>query len=191
MKKLVLGMFLASGAMAVDTQSLIQTALHVDTLGTVRTLSDGLIDWKVGESTTMNLQIGFPIPMRMVKSVTKEEMVDGSAAVWIKQEVKGFIPQTVEILIRRADGQILKMIQNGQQVEPPSNDNVEIISQDVDTVTVPAGTFKTLKIVGKQGDSDFTIWLNPREIPVGGEAKMDITQQGQNVKGELASFVKK
>src|SRR4051812_39642099 len=73
-----------------------------------------LINWQVGESMDYTLKIG---PMgsgtmhKFVKSEDKEQH-----AIWIRQDIAIMGQnQNVEMLMRRSDAKILKVLQNGQE----------------------------------------------------------------------------
>lgn len=153
-------------------------------------VSAGLIDWKVGDKTVMQLKMKIPIPMQLIKEVTKDE----GEAIWVAQDtVTPFGGQKTEMLMRKSDGAVLKYLENGEEKPMPETNGggLDVISQDIENVTVPAGTFKSLKIVAKTDDgSQLTIWMNTREVSLGGQLKLEIIQSKQTVRGELLSFVK-
>lgn len=186
--KLFLGlvvMSLSSVGFASSAEEAVKTAL------VYRAISDShaedLIDWKVGDSADYDMQIpSFPIPMTMSKKVTE----DTGEAIWMVEEVTGIMNQKIETLIRKSDGKILQMKQNGQDTTPPSGDDIQIISQTPEEVTVPAGTFKALKVVAKTGDADLQVWINTATLPMDGAAKMIVVQQGTEVDILLTKFLK-
>lgn len=149
-----------------------------------------LIDWKVGDKAVFKVTMAsLPIPlMTMNKSVTQ----DTGAELWVVTETTGLQSMKMEMLIRKSDAKVIKVLQNGKEIEAPSADDVEIISQEADTVTVPAGTFKTLKIVikEKKNNVDATVWINPSELPMEGMAKQSMKVQGMDVDVSLESFTK-
>lgn len=146
-----------------------------------------LINWKVGDEANYDVKVGmFGKLGTLVKSVTKEE----GGAVWVKQEAKLAIQNdTTEMLMNRADGKILKVIHNGKEENAP-DDKPEIISQDTTEVTVPAGTFKCIHVVGKsQKVEKFELWANPRDTVMDGAIKMLISGN-MEMTMELTSFKK-
>ena len=96
----------------------------------------------------------------MVKSVTKDE----GTSIWIHQDISIMGQnQTADVQISKADGKIMKMIQNGKEVQVPE-DKIDVISQDYADITVPAGTFSSIHIVAKsQQVSKIEMWANPTQ----------------------------
>lgn len=146
---------------------------------------NNVINWKVGDEARYDVSMGFFGKMgTMVKSVTKEE----GNAIWIHQEADLMIQKdSTDMLIDRADGRVIKVIRNGKEETAP-DDKPEIISQDTTEVTVPAGTFKCIHVVGKTKSVEkFELWANPRDTVMDGALKMVISAQ-MEVTMELASF---
>lgn len=143
-----------------------------------------IINWKVGESASYDINTGF-FPGTMTKSVTKEE----GNAVWVHQDMDLLIQKdSSDMLMDRADAHIIKYIHNGKEETMP-DDKPEIISQDTQDVTVPAGTFQSIHVVAKTKDIDHVeLWVNPRDTVMDGMLKMAMQQQGNNITIELKSF---
>ncbi len=144
-----------------------------------------LIDWKVGD--TMNYEIkmgGFPLGTN-IKSVTKDE----GTAIWMRQEMKLMSQnEVVEALINKADGQLLKLVRNGQEQSIPDN-SLEIISQDATEIKVKAGSFKVIHIVAKTKDVErLEIWANPRDSAIDGTIKQMVKSQMGMISFELTAF---
>lgn len=145
-----------------------------------------LINWKVGDTMSYQVSMGFLGKFgSMVKSVAKEE----GDTIWIHQEVDLKIQkQVVDIQMSRVDGRIIKMIQDGKEVQVP-NDKLEVISQDYGNVTVPAGTFAAVHIVAKtQQVSKIELWANPAETVMDGALKQIMATQFGELTLELVSF---
>jgi len=144
-----------------------------------------LINWKVGDTMSYNVLLRGQNLGTSVKSVTSDE----GTAIWIKQAVKMlFQNEVVDVLISKADGKILKMKRNGQDMEVPSSD-LTIISQDYQRVTVPAGTFDSVHIVAKTKDVEkLEVWANPKETSMDGTLKQNMTMQLGEVSMVLTSF---
>ncbi len=169
---------------AADDVSFVDFAQLARTTATVGTMD--LINWKVGDEQDYNITMAaLPIPGTMVKSVTKDE----GTAIWVTEDMNMMIQKSnVQVLINKADGKVLKMIQDGQE-KPVPDDKVTIISQDYTSVTVPAGTFKCVHVVAKTADVDnLEIWANPKDTVMEGALKELIKTQGQDVTLELTSF---
>jgi hypothetical protein len=147
-----------------------------------------LINWKVGDTNTYSVTIGsFGALGSMVNSVTKDE----GTAIWLHEELNLMVQkQTVDTLINKADGKVLKILVNGQEQQIPDND-IEIISQDYTEITVKAGTFKVIHVVAKSSQVDhIEIWANPRDIPIDGAAKESMSMQFGDMVMELQSFTR-
>lgn len=146
-----------------------------------------IINWKVGDHaeykiTAMNMEIG--------KLATRADRDEGNN-VWFVQEMTGMQQQKVEMLIDRLNGKTVKYLVNGQQQTPP-DDKIEIVSQDAQSVTVPAGTFESIHIVAttsNQQIKQIEIWANPRDIVLSGmiQTKMDTTQ-GISILMQMTGF---
>jgi hypothetical protein len=164
---------------AIITNSLIQDMI-------TRTLNPtDLINWKVGDTATYNVTLaGLPFGGSMVKSVTK----DDGATLELTEDVDLTIQkQNVVAVINKADGKIVKMTVNGQDQAVP-DDKVEVISQDVTEIDVPAGHFKCIHIVAKTAQvSKLEEWANPSATVMDGSLK--VIENGQTtVTMELKSF---
>lgn len=169
---------------AENTGITVKTIQLSDLVTMVNTMN--LINWKVGDTANFDISAGFFGKVgTMVKSVTKDE----GAAIWVKQDAKmQGQNQVVEILLNKADGKVLKMIQNGKETEIP-NDKIEIISQDTTEVTVPAGTFKVIHIVAKtEKVSKIELWANPKATVMEGTVKQYIESGFLPITMELTSF---
>lgn len=142
-----------------------------------------MINWKVGDRMDYSVSIGaFGKLGSMFKTVSKDE----GNALWIHQEIDLKIQkQVVDMLISKADGKILKLIQNGKETEIP-NDKLEVISQDYGKVTVPAGTFDAIHIIAKtQQVSKIELWANPAETAMDGALKQIMATQMGDITMEL------
>lgn len=173
---------LAFGAQAFATESLTLTPAQI--IAAVQPLN--VINWKVGDEAHYNVTVASFIKGSMDKSVTKEE----GNAVWVKQDINIQIQkQVAEMLIDRATAKVLKFLVDGKEQAIP-DDKIEIISQDTQEVTVPAGKFDSIHIVAKsQKVSKIEVWANPKETCMEGTLKQIIATgiMGDMVM-ELASF---
>ncbi len=145
-----------------------------------------LINWTVGDTAEYEVSAGaFGKVGKMVKSVTKDE----GQALWVKQDMDMQIQkELIEILIRKSDGKILKMLRNGQEQAVPDQ-SIEIISQDYTEITVPAGKFKVLHIIAKSKEiSKIELWANPKDTVMDGAIKQSISTGFVDISMELSSF---
>lgn len=150
--------------------------------------TENLINWKVGDEADFNISMGFLGKGTMHKFVAKDE----GEALWVTQDMNIMNQrQKVEVLIRKADGTILKMLQNGKETQVPK-DKFEIDEQEVTTVTVPAGTFDCVHITGHSKDvKKADIWANPAATVMEGTLKQVMTtQMGIDMTLELQKFKK-
>ena len=155
-------------------------------LGLVQLSGLNLINWKVGDKMEYQVTVGmFGKIGLMQKTVSKDE----GAALWVHQEVDlKFQKQVVDMLINKADGKILKLIQDGKEAQIP-NEKLEVISQDYAEVTVPAGTFDAVHIIAKtQQVSKIELWANPAATVMDGGLKQIMATQLGEIKMELVSF---
>jgi hypothetical protein len=100
--------------------------------------------------------------------------------------------QDIIEVIDPATGQIKSVTANGQKQTPPDPNDIQILSIDLATITVKAGTFKCqdVKMHMKSENTDGEQWADMDDVPVGGMLKMTTTQQGMPVELELTSFHK-
>ena len=188
MKWLILSVVLAvsSAARAESVSSVVASsaaapsAIHQLVLQDFAATAIDLIKWKVGDSTTYDIELGqFGELGTMLKAAFKEE----GKAIWVRNSADlGAQKDVTEILVNRADGKILKMIRNGKEEEVP-NDEIEIISQEYTEITVPAGTFECLHVVAKSKQTEkMEIWANPQAVSLDGTLQMSIeTQFGEMI----------
>ncbi len=151
-------------------------------------MTEGL-DWKVGDQCDYKLNLGGFLNGTMVMSI-REVTADG---VWMVQDVDLQIQkQKIEALIDPNTGEIKKMLVDGKEQAVPKND-IEIVDQKQEQVTVPAGTFDSIHITIKDnannGDQSEQ-WVNPRDIPIAGMVKSLANSQIGKVTMELTSFKK-
>ena len=145
------------------------------------------LDWKVGQENNYKLNMGGFLNGTM-KMWVREVGADG---IWMVQDVDLSIQkQKIEVLIDPANGQIKKMLVNGQEQQPPKQD-IEIIDQREDKITVPAGTFEVIYLKIKDNAQNGAVseaWINPRDIPLSGMAKTIQNSQMGKVTIQLTSF---
>jgi hypothetical protein len=175
---------LAPTAVWADSSLAEQVAVnHVQLLAQNISKLD-LINWKVGDKASYNVEV-------MGQALgTMDEYVDryDGNNLWMveKMNLMGQA-QEVDTEIDRTNGNIIKMTVNGQDQQVP-NDPPQITNQEVVDVTVPAGTFhcahltfNTSQVQGAQ------VWMNPQAIVMAGDAKEDMPTQGIEVVLELTS----
>ena len=144
-----------------------------------------VIDWRVGDYANYDLDLGF-FNGKINKTVPKDE----GTAVWMKIIAKtGMGSQTIETLVRKTDGKVLKIIIDGKEQSNAQHD-IEIIEKKADTITVPAGTFQTIyiKVKDKTEDAEIESWINPVKIPLDGSAKTTIKKGFVNATMVLTDF---
>jgi hypothetical protein len=145
-----------------------------------------LIKWKVGDTMQYKVSIGaFGSIGSSSKTVTKDE----GAAIWVRQTMNLVIQnETVDILIDKTDGKVLKLVRNGKE-QPIPDDKMEIISQEYEEVTVPAGKFQSLHIIAKTKDvPKLEVWVNPQDTVMDGALKQIMKTQLGDITLELTSF---
>lgn len=145
------------------------------------------LDWRVGQENNYKLNMGGFLNGTM-KMYVREVGADG---IWMVQDVDLMIQkQKIEILIDPANGQVKKMIVNGQEQQPPKAD-YELIDQKEDHITVPAGSFDVIYLKIKDNANNGQIaeqWVNPRDIPLSGMAQSKMDSQMGKVVIQLTSF---
>jgi hypothetical protein len=148
------------------------------------------LNWHVGDTNNYKLNMGGFINGTM-KMYVREIAADG---IWMNQDVDLMIQKSkIEVLLNPANGEVIKMIVDGKEQAAPKND-VEVVDQKEATITVPAGTFKTIYLKIKDNannGSTSEMWVNPRDIPLSGMAKSLADSQLGKVTIELQSFEKK
>lgn len=145
-----------------------------------------LIDWKVGEYTNYNIE--FFLPGTLDKKVSGEE----KGAVWVEEvmDFQGLGKTEVKVKLSRATAEILEYYVNGEKQEIPETPKYEIIDQEEEMLTVPAGTFKTIKVTLKDKESgEMTyIWINPKDVAMEGMVQMTAPTQFGEMTLKLTSF---
>ncbi len=177
----------ASSALAGDAVTFVSN-LDLIALQQTETTALGL-NWKVGESLSYRISLA---SMGNIGTSVKEVTQDTGDTLWLTNRMQLLGQnEVVEMELRKADGQLLKMRRNGQDQTLP-NDPIEIISTESASITVPAGTFESVHIVAKtEKISHIEVWMNPRDTVMDGTLKQKAqTQLGMMVL-ELTSFVKK
>jgi len=157
-------------------------------LADLRAETGALINWKVGDSQNLDIELGGMGKLgTMVKSATSEE----GAAIWIKNDADLMGNKDVtEVLINRADGKVLKMIHNGQPQNVP-DDKIQVISQEQTQLTIPLGTFHCWHIKAKSSQSDkIEIWTNPMTISLDGNLRVIVGTQYGDMTMTLTAFKK-
>lgn len=146
---------------------------------TVMAESAAGLNWKVGDKAAYNVAVG-----GFIKGTIKAEVTqDTGTGFWFVQEIDLMIQkQKVETLINKTNGQIEKVLINGQEQEIPKAET-EILEMKEDKITVPAGSFDAIrvKIKDKKSGNVSEAWVNPKIVPMTGLLKMI----GQTQLGEL------
>lgn len=150
-------------------------ALEVAQELTLPQLTAGGIDWQMGEWTSYTMSLAIA-QGSMVKFVSQDEGDTFWMTMLMKLDLFGQ-PYQVEskMRIRRADGMILELYVDGQKQEVPKQE-VTLISQEADRITVPAGTFDSIHVkmtVLQDGQTmNIDTWMNPRDVNLDGTIKM-------------------
>ena len=141
--------------------------------------------WKVGDVSEFNVSAGTFGSGKMTKTVTQ----DTGTAFWVLENMS--MPghqEKLEKLYNKADGQIIKFIRNGTE-QNPADSKIDVESQNDDKVTVPAGTFNTLHIVGKtKNTSRIELWSNPDATVIDGTIKLIMKSSFYTITSELTGF---
>ena len=151
-------------------------------------IKQDVANWKVGDSVTYSMDLGFFGTGELVKKVTSDE----GEAIWVTTESK--MPmgqQEVKTLHRKSDGKVLKMLVDGKE-QAYDEPKIKILDQRPEEVTVPKGTFKSiyLKVRDETQEADIEVWINPIDIPVGGIVKTVIQKDFITATMEMTDFVK-
>ncbi len=148
------------------------------------------LNWRVGDTTNYKLNMGGFLNGTM-KMYVREITADG---IWMNQDVDLMVQKSkVEVLLNPNTGEVIKMIVDGKEQAAPKNES-EVVDQKEATITVPAGTFKTIYLKMKDNANKGAIsevWVNPRDIPLSGMAKTISESPLGKVTIELNSFERK
>jgi hypothetical protein len=182
---LALGLMLTINAQAysgVDFVKEINKGIFENTAGT-----RGMFDFKVGDTANYNVNMIFPGTMVMTVTDVQPEVVT------ISQKMQTlFGAQDCVQKLNPNTGESLGLTCNGQQQDEGDPNDLEVLEQKEDTVTVPAGTFTCLymKVQKKSTQDIIEQWINPSEVPVFGMVKQIQPSQLGPVTIELTSFRK-
>lgn len=175
-------MVLETRALAFEDASVVMESLSYSELFAN---ADGALDWKVGDRADYAVSAGFLGKGTMTKEVTREEG-DG---IWVKQTMDAAgHAETIEKLYRKSDGAVLRVVRNGQE-QNPEDSRVEVISTEDTTIQVPAGSFKTVHVVGKTKKlKKIEMWLNPADTAIDGTVKLIMVSSMYTITSELKSY---
>ena len=172
----VAGLFTASAQASSFNHVAMNEMLKLSRLQDQVSIASDMIDWKVGEWQSYNMESPFGNGEAR-KEVTGEE----GEGVWMTTTM-AIMGQNIDqkVLIRRTDGKILKIIVNGEEQPAPNPEDteIEILEQREESITVPAGTFDCLyikvKMIDKaQGQESVTeLWMAPKDVNMDGNVKM-------------------
>ncbi|MCB0391145.1 MAG: hypothetical protein KDD58_07635 [Bdellovibrionales bacterium] len=189
MRMLLLALMVFIGAQAsANDNTIVFQVLKAQGLFDQKVKPLGL-DWKVGENTQHNINMGFV--SGTMDSKVREATTEG---FWMEQKMNlGFFgEQLVEIHINKNTGEIIEMRVNGEKQTPPDQGNQEIVDMQEASISVPAGTFDCvyLKIRDNSNNQESQAWLNPTVIPMTGMIKMIQPSQFGEVVVELTGYQK-
>ena len=183
---LIASMFVAAGASAANVAEMVA---HATQAMVVQMAVHPMARFNVGDVANYNLTVS-SMQGTMVMTVTAAT----ATAVTIDQKVDlGAMGQQDEVeVIDPTTGQVTSITVNGQPQTPPDPNDQQITSQQLATITVPAGTFKCqdIKVHMKSENTDAEMWADMDDVPVGGMLKMTTTEQGMPVEADLTSFTK-
>lgn len=143
------------------------------------------LNWHVGDKASYSINVGF-IKGKSDNFVRE----DTGTAFWMVQDMDLMIQkQKVEALINKTNGQIEKLLVNGQEQSIPKED-MQVIDMHEDKVTVPAGSFDCIyaKLQNKQDQKITEAWINPKAVPMSGQLKVLGDTQLGKLTEELTSF---
>ena len=173
-----------AGARAADVATTLNDQILISSLATVSPAD--LIDWKVGDRMDYKISAqGMPSVGTLVKEVTSDE----GEAIWFRQTIS-LIGRTevIDILIRKSDAKVLKVVRNGREEQIP-DDKPEIISSEYADVTVPAGKFRCLYVIAKTKQVErLESWINPSDTATDGVLKQVMPTGFVTLTFELTSF---
>ena len=185
--KLVLAMFATLFSGQLFANSIDFNQLVPDLRVEAQLSEDGLVNWEVGDYLEYKLDMGVfqgTMKMYVAKIVAR--------GIWLNQDVDlgQMGQQNMEILINPNTGEVIEMIVNGEQQEPPKQGPQEVILQEEVQVTVPAGTFDAIhmKIKNKDDGKVTEAWINPYDLPITGMIKTIAPGQFGDVKIDMTSF---
>lgn len=185
---LSVSILLAASLSFANAVSVVEGVIAAQQEAFVATAKTTALNWKIGEQNNYKMKGGL---INGTSSLTvREEVAEG---FWMDQEMNmGFLgKQNASVLIDRNTGEVLKMIVNGQEQAPPKQE-VELISMEESSVTVPAGTFDAIhiKALDKTQNQEINQWVNPSQIPINGMLKSVSPSQMGKITMELTSFKK-
>lgn len=187
MKNLMIALVLMMGfqAKAIDMQTVV-TEINKEISMAVG--AKGMFDFKVGDKANYNFTMAF-IPGKMSMEVIDVQ----PTLITLKQSVDMIIQkQDCTIKLDPNTGENKEIVCNGQQQQGAAQEDIEMVEQKEDTVTVPAGTFTCLYIKARQKSTNDNVeqWINPSEVPVFGLVKSVSPSPLGAVTMELTSFKK-
>ena len=146
-------------------------------------------NWVVGDTASYKMNMGGFLEGTMKMSV---KQIDSSGLVINQEADLSFMgKQSCDITIDLSNGNIKSLVCNGQAQQVPESD-MELVDNREETITVPAGTFKSayLKMLNKKDNTTAEQWVNPTLIPVTGMITAISQSQFGPVTLELTSFKK-
>lgn len=138
------------------------------------------LNWQVGDFHNNEIKMAFGNGTG-TKTVSQDVPAEG--AFWYVNEIAILgQKQKTEALMRRSDGKVLKLIVNGEEQDPNSdNSQIEIVEQRETSVQVPAGKFDCFyikaNIVQDGKKTEIEAWINPVDVNLDGMLKTVIQSQ--------------
>jgi len=175
------------GLLSLSLNPSYSSAFEISTLDILQSYrAQNVIDWKVGDKMVYSVKAG---PFGNVGNMEKEVKSDDGKILVIRQFMG--LPgndQEIEIWLDKTNGEVVKVIRNGKEEQIP-DDNLEVIDQNYETITVAAGTFDCIHIVAKTDQiPKIEVWANPQAIVMDGVAKQFMQTNLVPLTMELTSF---
>jgi hypothetical protein len=183
------GLMAATLAMiAVSTAARASTAFDIKVLQTalsIEALSSRGLDWHVGDKASYSMDVGGFIKGTSNNFVREDTGKD----FWMENDMDLQGPHKIEIMINKSNGQIDKLLMDGQEQSVPKEDT-EVLEMHNDKVTVAAGSFDCTyaKIRDKKTQKITEAWINPKVVPMTGMLKMSADSQFGKISQEATSF---
>ncbi len=180
---------IAGLVIALASSQAAQAQINIDELQlalSVQASTRAGLNWKVGDRASYNLDMGGFIKGKSENSV-REETATG---FWMVQDVDLMIQkQKIEALVNKTNGQIEKLLVNGQEQSLPKKDT-EIVEMKESSITVAAGSFECIyaKIRDKSDGKITEAWVNPKVVPMAGMLKAVADSQFGKVVQEVTSM---
>lgn len=164
----------------IDVKAL-QTNLQIQALAN----RSGL-NWHIGDKANYSLDIG-----GFIKGTSNNFVREDTGTDFVMEQDMVLMGQNqkIEAWVNKSNGQIDKLLANGQEQSVPKSD-VEIVDTHEDHITVAAGAFDCIyaKIRDKSDGKITEAWINPKAVPMTGVLKALADSQMGKVDQEATSM---